>query len=345
VLRKTGIFAVTTGKISRLLSLVLVVVIASTTYLAFASSMPTRASGMLAATQAVCNPEPCQFAKLPQPKLTKFDEAAVAKIDLEKYPIVPEINDYVKAIYEEGKQHGLNTRIFSKVGDCMTATPDFLEPIGKGEYTLGKYASLQKVIDHYSGVPARDKDFKLDSFANPGLAATSGFNAAGVLEPIWSDPSWCKNTESPLACEYRVSKPSIALIMFGTNDLKSITADQFEFYLRRVVVETHNAGIIPVLSTFPVQPDFVDNSLLYNKITAKIATEYNVPLINLWLALKPLKHGGVDPANTTHMTKPTSGRSASFEEADLESGYNVRNLVTLRTLESILKVIAPDAVK
>jgi hypothetical protein len=334
-----------TGKLSRILSLLLIVMLTSTTYLAFAGSIPTHASGMFAATQSACNPEPCQFAKLPPPKQTKLDEAAIAKIDLEKYPIVPEINDYVKAIYAEGKQRGLNARIFSKVGDCMTATPDFLEPIGKGDYTLGKYTSLQKVIAYYAGVPARDKDFKLDSFANPGLAATSGFNAATVLDPIFADPAWCKSNESSLACEYRVSKPSIAVIMFGTNDLTSITAEQFEFYLRRVVVETHNAGIIPVLSTFPVQPSFIDNSLLYNKITAKVATEYNIPMINLWLALKPLKHGGVDPEYPTHMTKPTSGRSASFEETDLESGYNVRNLATLQTLEAILKVIEPDALK
>ena len=295
-----------------------------------------------------CEPgkSPCSFAPLPEPQAGKFDLAVTAKIDLKSYPLVPQIPaDHVRAIYQEGVRRGNNPRVFSKVGDCMTATPDFLEPIGKGDYALDTYTSLKKIIDVYAGVPARGKDAAFDSFTNPGLAATSGFNAAGVLDAIWADPKWCSADESPLTCEYRVSKPSIALIMFGTNDIKSIKPDEFDFYLRRVVVQTANAGIIPVLSTFPMQPGLTDKSILYNQITVKIAADYDLPLINLWLALEPLPNKGVDPVNTTHMTKAASGHSASFVEADLQAGYNVRNLATLQTLEALLKVIQPDAVK
>ncbi len=288
---------------------------------------------------------------LPEPKLGQFDQAGVARIDLKAYPVVPEVSAHVTAIYQEGQRRGNNPRIFSKIGDCMTATPHFMEPFGKGDYTLDTYTSLQKVIDYYAGVPARGKDAKnaqeanVDSFTNPGLAATSGFNSASVLDATWNDPKWCKSSESPLTCEYRVSKPSLAIIMFGTNDLKSITPEQFDFYLRKVVVQTVNAGIVPILSTFPVQPGAEAASLLYNQITARIATDYDVPLINLWLALEPLPHKGVDPANSTHMTEPVSGRTGSLAEADLQAGYNVRNLVTLQAMEAVLKAIQPDALK
>jgi hypothetical protein len=289
---------------------------------------------------------PGSFVPLAEPQAGKFDQAAVAKIDLKTYPVVPTIPaDHVLVIYQEGLRRGNNPRVFSKVGDCMTATPDFLEPIGKGDYELAAYSSLKSVIDVFAGVPARGKDAGFDSFTNPGLAATNGFNAAGVLDAIWADPKWCSADESPLTCEYRVSKPGIALIMFGTNDIKSIKPEEFDYYLRRVVVQTVNAGIVPVLSTFPMQPGLTDKSILYNQITARIATDYDVPLINLWLALDPLPHQGVDPENTTHMTKAPSGHSASFAEADLQAGYNVRNLVTLQTLEALLKVIQPDTIK
>ena len=76
----------------------------------------------------------------------------------------------------------------------------------------------------------------------------------------------------------------------------------------------------------------------------KVAADYNVPLINLWRALDPLPHKGVDPQNTTHMTKPDNGDSAaSFTPADLQAGFNVRNLLTLQTLDAVLKVVKPGA--
>lgn len=317
---------------------------------AYREARPVNASGSLASSQtptSTCGTSttPCKYVPLPEPKQIKFDQAAVAKIDLKGFPIVPTITSNVNAIYAEGLRRGNNPRIFSKIGDCITASPDFLEPIYKNDYALDSYASLQKVIDYFGRVPARGNGAEFDSFGNPGLAAISGFNAAGVLDPTWSDPQWCKADESPLSCEYRVSKPAFALIMFGTNDLKSIKPDEYDFYLRRVIVQTVNSGVIPILSTFPTQPGLTDKSVLYNQITAKIAVDYDLPLINLWLALEPLPNKGIDPQNPTHMTKPQNGHSASFSEADLQSGYNVRNLVTLQTLEAILKVVDLDGLK
>src|SRR5260370_42241654 len=98
----------------------------------------------------------------------------------------------------------------------MTATEDFMKPFASGDYTLGDYASLEKVIKLYAKVPAGVKDGGFDSFSNPGFADTSGFNAAGVPALTWAQPQGWRAYESPLAREYPVSKPGIALIMFGT---------------------------------------------------------------------------------------------------------------------------------
>jgi hypothetical protein len=279
------------------------------------------------------------FAKLDEPQPGPYDQAAVEKIDLHDYPVIPQINDYARVIYQEGQRQGKNPSVFSKIGDCMTATPDFLEAFAKGDYNLEQYASLQSVIDKYLGAPARTPEAGLDSFSNPGLAAASGFNVAGVLDAMWSDPKWCGGDETPLTCEFRVSKPSIAFIMFGTNDIKSLTPDQFDYYLRLVIVQTINEGVVPVLSTFPNQPSQVDTSVLFNKITVDIANDYNVPLINLWLAFENLPHQGIDPVETNHMTKPENGKTGSFAEADLQFGYNLRNLITLQTLDTLLGVV------
>ena len=196
------------------------------------------------------------------------------------------------------------------------------------------------MIDRFAGQSVREVDgVALDSFANLGMAATSGFNAAGVLDATWADPAWCNADELPLACEVRLSNPAFAFVMFGTNDLRSLTPAQFDFYLRQVVVETVNAGVLPIVVTFPNQPGHEERSMLYNRVVAQVAMDYRLPLLNLWRAFEPLPNGGIDPAEPTHMTSPASGNAASFSEADLQAGHNLHNLLSLQALEALLAVV------
>ncbi|HRE49260.1 MAG TPA: SGNH/GDSL hydrolase family protein [Aggregatilineales bacterium] len=278
---------------------------------------------------------------LPEPEEGTFDETAVKAIDLRSLPILPNFLDYkqwLSIIARKGVENGLNANAFTKLGDCMTASESFLRPIASGTYDLATYTSLESVIAYYKGVPIREGN-PLDSFANPSFGAESGFNAASVLDSTWSDPTACGAEESPLACELRQTKPAIAVILFGTNDLKSLTPAQFDYYFRRVVVETVNSGVVPILSTFPNQPGLLEQSEFFNQIVAKVAAEYQLPLINLWLAFDTLPNQGIDPANPTHMTAPESGKVMSFAEADLNAGHNVHNLLTLQALEGVLTTL------
>ncbi|MBX3065264.1 MAG: SGNH/GDSL hydrolase family protein [Anaerolineae bacterium] len=288
--------------------------------------------------------EPPKYAQLPDPRPEDLNQSGLDAIDLSAVPLFTLDAAYVQAIWEEGVSRGNNPSVFSKIGDCMTATPDYMVPFSNGEYELGEYSSLQAVIDRYVGVPARTQEAGFDSFSNPGLAAASGFNAAGVLDSTWSDPKWCSAEESPLVCEFRASKPSIAFIMFGTNDLNSLTLAQFDYYLRLIVVRTINNATIPVLTTFPNQPGREEQSIQFNKMVVKVAQDYNVPLLNLWAALEPIPNQGINPDEPTHMTKPESGKVASFLPEDLTAGYNLHNLLTLQMLEQLLKVVDPAAV-
>ncbi len=283
-------------------------------------------------------PTPGAFIPLPEPTEVPVDEAALTAIDLRALPILPDFSasaDFLRSLYAEGKRRGLNANAFSKVGDCMTASPNFLIPFGTGSYRLGEYASLQDVIARFS-TPIRQN---YNALSNPSLAAASGFNAASVLDATWSDPVLCEFDESPLACEYRYAQPAFALIMFGTNDLKSLTPSQFDYYLRRVLVETVNRGIIPLVSTFPNQPGFIEQSVLYNRIVARAAADYNLPLINVWRAFEPLPFQGIDPNEPTHMTKPENGDAASFTPEALQAGHNLHNLLTLQALEALLALL------
>ncbi|MDZ4765708.1 MAG: SGNH/GDSL hydrolase family protein [Chloroflexota bacterium] len=286
--------------------------------------------GMVALTAAA-------FAQAPP---TPFDAAVVAQIDLAALPILPAVTDTARAIYAAGQDAdrdggAQNPRAFSKLGDCMTAAAYFLTYFGMGEYELGAYAALQPTIDYFSVRARPEGDYEGDSFANPGLATASGFNTTSVLDPLWSDPTWCAPGESPLACEFRVTRPAFALIMFGTNDVFFFDAAQFDTYYRQIVDETIAAGVVPVLYTIPERPEFPDKTVLFNQIIAQIAADQDLPLINLYLALDDLPDRGVDPVEPIHLSLPTTDNAATFTTANLRAGYTLRNLLTLQMLDAL----------
>jgi hypothetical protein len=272
------------------------------------------------------------------PVLGAFDPATVAGLSLDDYPVIPEISANARAIYAAGLAAGNNPHVFSKLGDCMTENPHFLLTFAEGQYDLGPYTDLQPVLDQFSGVPARSGDWQLDSFATVGLAAAAGFNIAGPLDATWANPAWCQGGESPAACEFRVARPSVAVIMFGTNDVAFTDAGTFDYFYRTLVIKALDANVLPILSTFPTRPEDEAKSLLLNQIVVQIALDYDLPLLNLNRALAPLRDHGIDPNDTIHLSVPPEGqgRVDHFTPESLQYGFTVRNLVTLQALQAVL---------
>lgn len=267
---------------------------------------------------------------VPDPVLGELDLDAVAEIDLEAVPVIPEIEAGALALYRAALDAGRDPHVFAKVGDCMTDHPSFLMPIGEGDYDLGDYADLEPVI-------AAFRAGAIDPFGRKSQAAAGGFNAASILDSMWANPEFCESGETPLSCEFRLSNPSVALIMFGTNDVFYLDEAQYDFFLRSIIAETIRSHVLPIVSTFPVRPEFPDKSVLYNQIVVQAAADYGVPLINLWRALEPLPNQGIDPEETTHMTVPPDGAACVFIDANLQAGFTVRNLATLQTLGALLQ--------
>jgi len=257
--------------------------------------------------------------------------ARAQAINLNDYPVVPTITGSAAAVFRQGQRLGRNPHVLSKVGDCNTIDWIFLYPFGENQYDLGSYSHLQGVVNYFA-----------DSYAYRTYAAQNGMNAYSVLDPIWASPT-CQDGESPLRCEYRVHNPSVAIIMFGSNDVLGLTPLQYDHSLRRIIAETIQAGIIPILSTFPRYLPHPDRSILYNQIAVRTALDFNIPLINLWRALESLpSHGIADDGY--HLNGPLT-RAADFaSERNLQTGYPTRNLVTLQTLDVIWReVIAPSS--
>jgi len=106
-----------------------------------------------------------------------------------------------------------------------------------------------------------------------------------------------------------------------------------------VISATIEADIVPILSTFPLHLALPERAITFNQIVVRAALDYNIPLINLWRALEPLPNQGVDPEDTTHLTSP-EGSAAQFTDEALETGFAVRNLVTLQALEAVVQQLA-----
>ncbi len=251
-----------------------------------------------------------------------------ARIDLDEYPLLPDVTPTARRIYRQGQAQGRDPRALAKVGDCNSVGYVFLHPFGEGRYDLGEYDSLQPVIDHFGA-----------SFNVLTRAAHNGMNAAAVLDPLWANPGSCQPGESPLACEYRLRNPAFAVIMFGTNDLVALDHEQFDRGLRAVVVETMHAGIVPILSTFPRHLSLPERSILYNQIVVRVALDYNLPLINLWRALEPLPAHGI-AADGFHLSGPLTAAGDFASAENLATGFPLRNLLTLQALDRVWREVS-----
>lgn len=254
-------------------------------------------------------------------------------------PFVPRITGAIRsamrAVYVRGLALGNNPRIFSKVGDCQTDHWGFLKAFGWGNYDLGEYDELQAVIDHFLVSPREGVG---NSFDAQSLASHNGFNSSAVREAQWADPNMCLQDEKPLECEYRLNKPSVAIIMFGTADVLVMDGVAYRRFMRNIIDDTLERGIIPVLSTFPENPAVAERSRQFNQIVLALGREYSVPVMNLADALRPLSNWGLD-ADGIHLTLSPGETSGILNADNLQYGYTMRNLIVLQTLDAVWRSI------
>jgi hypothetical protein len=233
-------------------------------------------------------------------------------------PVIPEtISERAREIYRLGLSLGNNPRIFSRIGDCTSASPGFLVGFDHG-YNLGEYTYLQPAIDYFQ-----------DSFGRPSFAAKAGLNSAGLLTTLWTNEQ-CLANESLLECQYRLDHPSFAMISIGTNEAYYVhrVPASFELNMRIIIDKTIALGIVPILST--KADDFEgDNSI--NATIARLALEYELPLWNFWQAAQPLPNQGL--ADASHLSSVSYTNFTDFSiPHSMEYGMQVRNLTALQML-------------
>jgi hypothetical protein len=265
-------------------------------------------------------PTPVGTTQTPLPASGSTPEATAATPAISQTgpsnPVVAAATAHARAIYQAGLALGNNPRAFSKIGDCQSVAPYFLAAFDTpGQYRLGEYGSLQDTITNFSG-----------SFGRNSLATMNGLNTAGVLSPLWASAASCEPGESPLTCEYRVHRPSIAIISLGTNGAWQSDAD-YEAGLRKIIEISIDKGVVPILST---KADNVEGGGRFNQIMAKLAAEYDLPLWNFWLAVAPLPNFGI--VDQYHLSW---GRPFFDDPISMSHGWAWRNLTALQSLDSV----------
>ena len=240
------------------------------------------------------------------------------------------ITDHARQIYLAGMNAGNRGNVFSKIGDSITVSPQFMIPFGNGQFNLRDFGYLADVVARFRSGWARDGN----PFTNVSLAAKGGWSSYSVLSPSAADHSICRAGESPLLCEYRLSRPSVALIMIGTNDIEDTASDAYQANLRRIVSDTINQGIIPVLSTVPAfhRSGYAARVGEFNGIITQVAQEYDIPLWNYWATIQALPNQGLGPDGVHPSWAPDS---ADFTPDNLQYGNTVRNLTALQALDAI----------
>jgi hypothetical protein len=281
--------------------------------------------------------EPTQTALATETTIPATDSAATAEVTLSAtdapiawldYPIVPEVSDAMKEVYQRGLAAGHEPTRFSKIGDCQNVNSYFLGMFDGGTYRLGdKYAYLQPTIDFFAG-----------SWNRKSLAVHGGLNVAAVLSPTWTPimekytkQEVCKDGESPLMCELRDNNPSFALISMEESWDGSLTI--YDTYLRQIVEYTLSLNIVPILAT---RTELLTQDRQINSLILKIAQDYDVPLWNFGASVANLPDVGIRPGDEFHLTE---GKPFFDDPEQMKNAWPWRNLTALQAIDAVSKAV------
>lgn len=247
-------------------------------------------------------------------------------------PQVTNVTENARLIYLRGLELGNRRDVFSKIGDSITVSGYFLYPIGQGLYNLRDYGYLQPTIDFFSTRRARTGN----SFMNQSLSADNGWTTNDVLNVNRRNRRVCRRNETPLECEYRTVKPSVALIMLGTNDVQLLSHDEYRANITRIVEISIAKGVIPVLTIIPWRFGYDDKCREFGGILWEIAAQYSIPVWDYNAGIFNLNNHGISE-DGAHPSLPSLDPAASvdFTGDNLQYGYTVRNLQALQVLDTL----------
>ncbi len=268
----------------------------------------------------------------------------------QELPVAPElgpvVTSHLEKVASRGERLGNHPGVVAKIGDSITASPSFLQALACSPPQLGRWEELRGTLGFFgrTAVPGGSEESRCpvsNSYSRLGVAAVGGWRAADALLPRESFPE-CQGLPA-VSCELQLLRPSVALIMFGTNDLEEITAVQFRLDLARVVRLVSGAGTIPVISTIPprARRPFSLRVARFNAEIADLAENRALPLWNYWRQMVEqgvpragLSRDGVHPSV---LCPPCT--AIDFRPVGMRQGYALRNLGALLVLDRLRREV------
>jgi len=226
------------------------------------------------------------------------------------WPVIPDVIDpTLQEVYQRGLALRNDPHAFSIFGDCQARPGEFF---GVFETDLELVASLspelQELIKNFEG-----------SFNRESPTAQDGTTPGSLLWNQWHRGEYgCKFSETPVGCELRIHRPSFVLIQIGTHFESRNTE-----YLRKVILQLLDAGVIPILAT---KADNREKDERINRDMAMLASEYDLPLWNFWAEVSDLPGRGL----YTRDDRPLQGPIYLTQEAAVRhrlTGLEALNVV------------------
>ena len=310
---------------------------------------------VLVALVAGCTSE--SSAPAATPRSTRSTTTIDPNVDptvVDQPPVVPRIDAAMqarlRAVVARGRTLGNRPDVFAKIGDSITAITDFLVPVGCGQIDWGSHGDLAPVVDRWSKVSVAQGWIatpcgRTNSFTRAGSAMFPGWTTQQLLtRQNPRNPECQPPADIPVRCEMLLIRPSVALVMIGSND--TVEPNGLADYRRdlpKVVRAILAEGVVPVLSTIPPRlnpPSAAAEVPKFNAVVREVAAAEGVPLWNYWLQLHDKRHYGLSYDLLHPAPAPKGG--GDFTEAGLAYGFNLRNLGALEVLRKVQTVVLDD---
>ena len=226
--------------------------------------------------------------------------------------------------------------VFMKVGASSTVSPSTLYCFADdAQVDLGVYGSLASTRQWFLGGDADGTT----PFDRDTLAAEVGRTAGWAIEGM----------PSPLDMELSALSPQLALVHYGTNDMgfgATYDAALASFYenMSTLCDTLQDQGVVPILFSITRRGDNPAAQrwvATYNAAIRGLAQQRQVPFVDLFEAIDGLGGNGLSD-DGLHLDASPEG-ACMLDDAGLEYGYNVRNLVALQALDRAVAVLVDEA--
>jgi len=218
-------------------------------------------------------------------------------------------------------------------------------------YSMAYFAPLQYAGQAKMSPATRDALKRVDSYMKtdcyrwkgPDKGNYSGQTASWALKNI---DQWTASL-----------KPEVAVIMFGTNDIRRGSVDAHIEQLRALIQRCLDHGVVVILSTIPPMHGFDDKVRQTVELQRKLATEMNVPLIDVFAHVinrRPVDWDGTLPqferfsqwqvptlisSDGVHPSNPKQWKSDYREEGLARNGNVLRSYLSLMAYAEVINVV------